>query len=124
MLKRLLHIAMALLLMISITGLTIHKHYCHGELTGLSVFVDANHCCEASCTHCKDVTVSNHLDVDLFSANVQAVPENIQLSISSFEMLPAVLPEILPCIQHLTRSTKTCCHVDLHGIPMLQSFRC
>jgi len=124
MLKKSLHIAMALLLMISITGLTIHKHYCGDELTNISIFVNTSDCQENSCAHCEDETLICKIDVDLFSANTQELPEN-----TSFEIEVIITPQSTLLIEPLpVQSAQSLVNkpfqTGLHGIAMLQSFRC
>ncbi|MCF6171338.1 MAG: hypothetical protein L3J66_10210 [Bacteroidales bacterium] len=124
MLKKSLHIAMALLLMVSITGLTIHKHYCGDELTSVSLFEDASDCQESSCAHCEDVSVSCKIDVDILSADAQNIPENIQLEISSIELFANSLLTIFREENKVMLTNKQPDLSALHGMPMLQSFLC
>jgi len=124
MLKKSLHIAMALLLMVSITGLTIHKHYCGDELTSISIFVDTSDCQESSCAHCEDETLSCKMDVDLLSADAQELPENTPLQIAVAILPQSILltePSVVQSAQLLVNKPF---QAGLHGIAMLQSFRC
>ena len=124
MLKKALHIAMALLLMISITGLTIHKHYCGDELTNVSIFVDTSDCQESSCAHCEDETINCKMDVDIFSADVLELPENTPLQI-----VVVILPQSILLVEPSTNQpvqslVNKSFQAGVHGIAMLQSFRC
>ena len=47
--KKVLHILVASLLLISTSGVIINKHYSGGELFSASLFVEAESCCETSC---------------------------------------------------------------------------
>ena len=125
MVKQTLHIALAFLLLVSVTGLTLHKHYCGDELTGIAVFMDSNDCHESSCTHCKDETVSCRLDLDRLSSDVQDIPEINELKISVIELLTKdFLTNSIP-VQSFLIPVRENSHISsLHGIPMLQSFRC
>lgn len=124
MLRKLFHISMVVLLLVSSSGIVIYKHYCLDELTGVSIIVDANHCHENSCSHCEDVTISCRLDVDLFSADAQTVPEKIQTEITVINLsLSSLLTLDIPVPYTLT-STRVTDYSSLHGIPMLQSFLC
>ena len=124
MVRKILHIAMALLLMVSITGFTLHKHYCGDELTGLALYMDANDCSENSCSHCEDVTVSCRLDVDLLSANAQNIPEKTQTEITEIELLSTGTLTVPKPVQSTSVIVRLIDHSSLHGIPMLQSFLC
>ena len=124
MLRKLLHIAITLLLLISINGFTIHKHYCHDVLTGVSVFFDVDNCCESSCAHCKNETISCRLDLDILSANAQNIPEKIQSSIILYGLIQTRIiytPEPRTSTLFPIRKIKS---NSMHGNAMLQSFRC
>mgnify|MGYP001591848600 CR=1 FL=1 len=51
MLKQVLNSIVALLLIISTTGVIINKHYSGGELFSAALFIEAESCCETSCCH-------------------------------------------------------------------------
>ena len=69
---------MAFLLVISITGFTMHKHYCGDELTGITLYMDTADCDENTCTECKDVTVSLQFNIDMLSIEVLIKPDTSQ----------------------------------------------
>lgn len=124
MLRKLLHISIALLLLISVSGFTIHKHYCHDVLTGVSVFFDVDNCCESSCAHCKNETISCRLDLDILSSNAQNIPEKIQSSIFLYGLIQTRIiftPELSSSILTPKREIKS---NSMDGNAMLQSFRC
>ncbi|AHW61149.1 hypothetical protein SAMN05444285_11126 [Draconibacterium orientale] len=45
MIKKLNHIILASLLLISTMGLAVSKHYCHSSLVDVSIFAEADSCC-------------------------------------------------------------------------------
>lgn len=49
--KKVIHITVSLLLMVSTTGVVINKHYSGEELFSASFYIDAESCCETSCCH-------------------------------------------------------------------------
>src|SRR5690554_487223 len=52
MLKKVSHIIIAFVLLLSTTGLTVSKHYCHDLFISASLFSEAESCCgEADCCH-------------------------------------------------------------------------
>src|SRR5690606_21789096 len=52
MLKKISHIIISLLLLVSTTGIAISQHFCHDELVSTSVYNDTGSCCgENSCCH-------------------------------------------------------------------------
>jgi len=46
MIKKLNHIILASLLLISTMGLAVSKHYCHSSLVDVSIFAEADSCCD------------------------------------------------------------------------------
>ena len=125
MVRQILHIALAILLLVSITGLTVHRHYCGDALTGTALFADAGGCQEDSCDHCKDETVNCRLDVDLFGADAQDIPETNVLNISVTDLLTASADAGISSFQDiLANRTEQGPSFSFRGIPMLQSFRC
>ncbi len=46
MIKKLSHIILASLLLISTMGLAVSKHYCHSSLVDVSFFAEADSCCD------------------------------------------------------------------------------
>ncbi|MCB2206422.1 hypothetical protein KQI65_16885 [bacterium] len=66
--KKSFSISMILLLLVSITGVTVNTHYCHGAARYTAVAVDADHasCCGDDmdrCPSCEDRVSSKVLDV-------------------------------------------------------------
>ena len=64
MLKKISHIIIASLILISTTGFTINMHYCHDQLIDLALFSPAHSCCEAEtegqCHSDSDISKMNH----------------------------------------------------------------
>ncbi|MDX8339821.1 hypothetical protein SLH46_11545 [Draconibacterium sp. IB214405] len=46
MIKKLSHIILATLLLISTMGMAVSKHYCHGQLVSVKLFEEADSCCD------------------------------------------------------------------------------
>jgi len=46
MLRKISHIISAILLLVSSMGLAVSKHYCHGEFVSVSIFHEADSCCD------------------------------------------------------------------------------
>lgn len=46
MIKKLSHIILASVLLISTMGLAVSKHYCHNSLVDVSIFAQADLCCD------------------------------------------------------------------------------
>ena len=124
MLRKVLHISITLLLLISISGFTIHKHYCHDVLTGVSVFFDVDSCCESSCAHCNNETISCRLDLDILSTGAQNIPEKIQSSTMLYGLLQTRIVYTPEPGSSTLNSKREIGSNSRHGNAMLQSFRC
>jgi hypothetical protein len=62
--RKSLHIILALLILVITTGFTVSIHYCHGEFVSLAVDHDAKHCCHDSKSCCSDATVYIKMEGD------------------------------------------------------------
>lgn len=68
MLKKIVHIIIASLILISTLGLTINLHYCHDQLIDIAFLAPANSCCDINeaeanqiqddCPGCEDESIS------------------------------------------------------------------
>ncbi|GAB4324366.1 MAG: hypothetical protein Kow00127_17050 [Bacteroidales bacterium] len=76
MLRKSGHIALIFILLFSISGVSLHKHYCMGKLKAVAVFSDAAPCCDEGCPGCDDEVEFYRLDTDLFGTDIQLV-ENV-----------------------------------------------
>lgn len=52
MVQQAVHILLALMVLLSTTGITISKHFCKTQLRGIAVFVEAQNCHEAKSACC------------------------------------------------------------------------
>lgn len=124
MLRKVLHIFMSLLPLISISGFSVYKHCCENELITVSVFPDTDHCNQDSCDDCADVTMHCRLDLDLLTTDVQNIPEKLQFELDSPGLLPTEI-FIASTPVSSSRITETqVAHSSSHGISMSQTFLC
>jgi len=56
MFKKAAYYIMTFLLLLSIIGISINKHYSGSKLYSVSVVLDAESCCEGSCDCCEDTS--------------------------------------------------------------------
>jgi hypothetical protein len=76
-----IHITLALLLIVSTTGITITEHYCGRELVSVNILSKPDACCDNSgCCHNETVTVK--LDADIINLSPTYLFELISSSIS------------------------------------------
>ena len=80
MIRKISHIFIVAILLISTTGVTLSMHYSGNKLYSVSIFGEANSCCEVPCDCCNDVSDQYKLDTDyLLSDN-----ETLQIKITDF----------------------------------------
>ncbi|MCT4602115.1 MAG: hypothetical protein N4A59_04290 [Marinifilum sp.] len=67
-LKKLGHIILVLLLLISTAGVSINKHYSGGELFSTAIFVKAEPCCEIPCGCCDESSELIKVEADYLAS--------------------------------------------------------
>lgn len=67
-LKKIGHIILVLLLLISTAGVSINKHYSGGELFSKSIFFKAKSCCETPCGCCNETSKFVQVKADYLSS--------------------------------------------------------
>ena len=82
MLRKISHIILSVLLLVTTMGLTIDKHYCGSRLVSVSIVNDTDTCCDQDDGCCKDVT-----DTYKLSADYTFSQANI-----NFNLVPTILP--------------------------------
>ncbi|MCY1721088.1 hypothetical protein OU798_12090 [Prolixibacteraceae bacterium Z1-6] len=92
MLKKLSHIILSVLLLVSTVGVVVSKHYCSGSFVSASVFHEAESCCgDSDCCHNED---SFYQVKDDFSAPaVLATPILAELDILSHDLFADLILE-------------------------------
>ena len=89
MFKKVLHIIVAGLILVSTTGFTINLHYCHDQLIDLALFSPASSCCDTNnerpcdadntiskMTHCKDESIVVESTDDFIGSSYAVSLEN------------------------------------------------
>lgn len=71
LIKKLLHITLTILLIVSTMGLTINKHYSNDKLFSTSIFFEAEACCEIPCGCCDDESVLIKVENDYLSSSLE-----------------------------------------------------
>ena len=64
MLRKITHIIISLVLLVSTTGITIDKHYCGSRLVSVSIAGDSEPCCDTGDACCHDDVDTYKLAVD------------------------------------------------------------
>ncbi len=108
MLKKISHITLAFLILVTSVGFTFSKHYCGSTLKSVSIVVAPEPCCEIPSGCCHDETTTIKLEND-FSFNV------VMVDISNFIVEKPTLTYLL---QVSLAVTKTITHT-IHKPPPL-----
>ena len=86
MIRRISHITIAALLIMSTTGLTIHQHFCMGNLVETSIFHEPEYCCGEGSDCCKNESATYKLKEDFVFFS----------QLIDFEDMVIILPEMQP----------------------------
>ncbi len=85
MLKRVSHIFLSALLLISTMGMAVSKHYCGENLVSVSLFEEADSCCgDTDCCHNENQNYV--LKNDFSSPQILNVPVLAEVDIIGFEL--------------------------------------
>jgi len=87
MLKKISHIILALLVLVTTMGMTVSAHYCGGELKSVQVLTASDSCCGDACGSCHNEIIKVEVEDDFtistlsfdFSQEFSLVPALIQL---------------------------------------------
>lgn len=101
--KKLGHIILVFLLLISTAGVSINKHYSGGELFSTALFLEADSCCETPCGCCDESTETIKVEAD-YMASIFELDD-----IADLDLLYASIPLVLQLIstEVSTNSFKT-----------------
>ena len=80
-LKKLTHILLVLLLLLSTAGVSINKHYSGGDLFSTALFVEADSCCENPCGCCDESTETIKIESDYMASIFDDLTEVAQLDL-------------------------------------------
>ena len=64
MLKKISHIILALLVLVTTIGMTVSAHYCGGELKSVQVVTESESCCGDSCDSCHNEIIKVEVEDD------------------------------------------------------------
>ena len=77
MIKRILHIIIALFLLITTMGFTVSKHYCRGNLVKITINAEAESCCDMENGCCSNEAEHYQLEEDfVFTMLVYDLPDS------------------------------------------------
>lgn len=71
--RKVVHILLSVFLLVATTGMSMHEHFCKGNLVSISVLEEQKSCCEDNCPDC------THEVVQVKVENEYAQPENIHI---------------------------------------------
>ena len=85
MLRKISHILLAIVVMITTMGLTVSVHYCGDEFKSIDLISQSDNCCGDSCPDCKNEIVEVDIEDDFTISTF-----NIDLT-SDFILLPVLI---------------------------------
>ncbi len=89
MLKKISHIVLTCLLLIATVGMAVSKHYCAGELVGVSFYGQNTHSCNmGDC--CQDETQVYQLKQDYSIPAVSTAPVLAELEILGYDLFDGI----------------------------------
>ena len=103
MLKKISHIILALLVLVTTMGMTVSAHYCGGELKSVQVVTESDSCCGDSCGSCHNEIIKVEVEDDFtiqminfdFTQDFSFLPAFIQLL-----LVPSFTEEIVQVAYH------------------------
>lgn len=114
MLKRISHIVLSLVLLVATTGVAISKHYCSGNLVSVSIFAEADACCDdGNC--CQTEASFIQVKEDFSTVSVAGIPQ-----LSELQLFGVVLPFFIET-QPATQETESFLFADLPPPPKIQT---
>ncbi len=79
MFRKFIHIIISLLLLISITGFAVSKHYCGSELVSVKINQETSPCCDMEENCCQNETDFYLLDSDFLISTSQLLEDRTEL---------------------------------------------
>ncbi len=103
MLRKISHIILALLVLVTTMGMTVSAHYCGGELKSIQLLSESENCCGDSCPNCQNEIIKVDIGEDFtiqtlnleFEQNFTFLPAFIQLL-----QVPDFTEEIVQVVYH------------------------
>lgn len=103
MLKKISHIILVLLVLVTTMGMTVSAHYCGGELKSVQLVTASDSCCGDSCGSCHNEIIKVEVEDDFtiqminfdFTQDFSFLPAFIQLL-----LVPSFIEEIVQVAYH------------------------
>lgn len=92
MYRKIAHIALVLLLLVSTGGLAVTRHFCGKVQKSVSLFATPKSCCSGHCDKCRNVFTFNKVNDEFVSASHVSTPaltEIVALQAAFFTQAPA-----------------------------------
>lgn len=88
MIKKLSHIILATLLLVTTMGLAVSKHYCHSLLVDVSIFANANSCCDSNGC-CANENHFYQVEEDFSAPVISGIPALAEIKVLHYTLLDA-----------------------------------
>jgi hypothetical protein len=76
MIKKIIHIVLSFLLLISTAGISFSKHYCNDRLISVSIYEEAEPCCDGDNRCCTEETENYRLDSVYDAVEILQIEKN------------------------------------------------
>lgn len=124
MTKRIIHIIVSFVLLISTSGISISKHFMGSELFDISLFGDADNCCDDTCHQCQDEVQFFQLKVNFLTSSQDSNPSLNIIDLSPIVFLLAdFIDQVESNSDHFISSTSKIYSGVLHFLSRVQVYR-
>jgi len=86
--KKIGHIALAMLLLVSTRGVTIYHHYCGERLISATIDVRPDDCCKGACTDCQTNSVNLKVKTKFVSTYIPFDFKPKQITLPDLPIIP------------------------------------
>jgi hypothetical protein len=103
MIRKISHILIAFVVMITTMGLTVSAHSCGGELKSIQLLSEADNCCGDSCPNCENEIIKVEIEDDFTIQTLNFDFEQEFTFLSAFIQLlivPSITEEIMQVAYH------------------------
>ncbi|MGZ2371503.1 HYC_CC_PP family protein [Ancylomarina sp. YFZ004] len=103
MLKKISHIILALLVLVTTMGMTVSAHSCSGELKSIQLLSEAENCCGDSCPNCQNDIIKVEIEDDFTIQTLNFDFEQEFTFLAAFIQLlivPSITEEIVQVAYH------------------------
>lgn len=91
MVKRLVHLFLAFLILVSTSGVTIYHHYCGQKLISTTIDVKPDDCCGSGCKDCRTDVINLKVKTKVIVTEASFTFKPVQTDLPDFSFVPVDL---------------------------------